>query len=125
VMVFLSHSNHMLYGKQDKWNSSFQERGRDWKREKWSFLTSSPYRPGLPWLPPLSPNTWTHIPWITPAAYWGCIPSITPVWSLYHYEIKLQGHLLCSSVSKKHRASDMKNLFPDLPYVLSQRSYFL
>jgi hypothetical protein len=29
VMVFLSHSNHILYGKQDKWNSSFQERGRD------------------------------------------------------------------------------------------------
>lgn len=50
----------------------------------------------------------------TPAANWGYIPVPNPhVVSVPHRD-KPRGHLIHPSVSKKHRASDMKTLLPDL-----------
>lgn len=65
VTVFVSHSNHILHGKQDEWAWEIpEETGRDRKGERRSFFILSPPRQPTPhgsslitqYLNPLSPG---------------------------------------------------------------------
>lgn len=117
VSVLVSHSNHILDGKQDEWAWEFPgEKRRDRKGERRSFfILSSSSQHGFTWLPPSSPDTEPTVPWTTSAADWGYVSFPDPcVISMPHRD-EVTSHTIHSCVPEKHRASDMESLLPGLP----------
>ena len=117
VSVPVSHSNHILDGKQDEWAWEFPEKKRrDRKGERRSFfILSPPSQHGFTWLPPSSPGTELTVPWTTSAADWGYgpFPDLCVI-SMPHRE-EVTGHTIHPCVPRKHRASDMESLLPGFP----------
>lgn len=127
VSVLVSHSNHILDGKQDEWAWEFPEekrRGRKGERRSF-FIVSPPTQRGFtgclpqhPVLNPLSPGPLQQLTG-------GMSPSLTRVWSLCHTEMKSQVTLSIVVFPRNTEHQTWKACSQVFLHVLGPRSYFL